>query len=173
MFVPRPLENVQVDKQTVKLYPIVDLSMKPPEHAHAFQTNKMALFIPDINHHAMLDTLGAQLNLSAIVDGVLSDWTRHFRRNWCNFAHLTILSFHSDAGTQVNDTCDANDSAVLLPVVDGPLRNCRKQVCFVRVQLNLDFAGLVPRGVQGLTILRVEFYIELPQSSRDMMNGNN
>jgi hypothetical protein len=45
----------------------------------------------------MLDTLGAQLNLSAIVDGVLGDWTRHFQRAWCNFANLTILSFHNDA----------------------------------------------------------------------------
>ncbi len=73
----------------------------------------------------------------------------------------------------MNDTCNANDSAVLLPVVDGHLGNCRKQVCFIRVQLNLNVAGLVPRGVQGLTILWVEFYIELPQSLRDMMNGNN
>ena len=73
----------------------------------------------------------------------------------------------------MNDTCDANNSAVLLPVVIGPFRHCRKQVCFVRVQLNLDFAGLDPHGVQGLTILRVEFYIELPESSCDTMNGNN
>jgi hypothetical protein len=78
MFVPRPLENVQVDKQTVKLYPIMDSPMKPPECAHAFQTNKMALSIPGIDRRAMLDTLGAQLNLSAIVDGVLGDWSRHF-----------------------------------------------------------------------------------------------
>ena len=45
----------------------------------------------------MLNTLGAQLNLSAIVDGVLGDWTRHFQWAWCNFANLTILSFHNDA----------------------------------------------------------------------------
>jgi hypothetical protein len=29
----------------------------------------------------MLDTLGAQLNLSAIVDSVLGNWHRHIRRN--------------------------------------------------------------------------------------------
>ena len=73
MFIPQPLKNIQVDKQTVKLYPIVDSSMKPPERPHAFQTNKTALSIPGINRHTMLDTLGAQLNLSAIVDGVLGN----------------------------------------------------------------------------------------------------
>jgi hypothetical protein len=73
MFVPRPLKNVQVDKQTVKLYPIVDLSMKPPGCAHVFQTKKMALSIPGIDRHTMLDTLGGQLNLRAIVDGVLGN----------------------------------------------------------------------------------------------------
>jgi hypothetical protein len=36
MFVPLPLESVQIDKQTVKLYPVVNLTMKPPLRAHAF-----------------------------------------------------------------------------------------------------------------------------------------
>jgi hypothetical protein len=95
MFVPGPLNPVQVDKLTVKLYP----SMKPPECTHAFQTNKTALSTPGINRHTMLDTLGMQLNLSAIVDSVLGDWNCHFCCNWCNFQHLTNLSFHSSTGT--------------------------------------------------------------------------
>jgi hypothetical protein len=131
MFVPWSLESVQVDKLTIKLYPVVNLSLLAPKRAHAFQTNKTALSIPGINRRAMLDTLGAQLNQSAIIDGVLGNRNRHFRRNWCNFAHLTILSFHSNAGTPVNNTTVANDSAILLPVVDGPYADCRKQVCFV------------------------------------------
>ena len=79
MFVPRTLEPVQIDKMTVKLYPIIDSTMKPPECAHAFQINKTALATPGIDRQMMLDTLGAQLNLSAIVDGVLGDLTRHFQ----------------------------------------------------------------------------------------------
>jgi hypothetical protein len=45
-----------------------------------------------------------------------------------------------------------------------------QEVCFVQVQLNLNFASLVPPGVQGLTILRVNFYIKLPQSTHGMTN---
>jgi hypothetical protein len=125
-FVPQTLEPVQIDKMTVNLYPVVNSTMKPPERAHAFQINKTALAAPGIDRRVMLDTLGAQLNLSAIDDGVLGDWTRHFQRAWCNFDNLTILSFHNDAGAQVNDTTAA-DSAVLLPVVDGPVADCRKK----------------------------------------------
>jgi hypothetical protein len=165
MFVPRPLEPVQVDKITVKLYPVVDSSMKPPKCTHAFQTNKAALSAPGIDRRAMLDTLGVQLNPSAIIDGVLGDWNCLFHCNWCNFQHLTILSFHSSTGTQVNDTTNMSDSAILMPIVKGSLADCCKQVCFVLVQLNLDFASLVPPGVQGLTILKDEFYIELLQST--------
>jgi len=162
MFVPRTLEPVQIDKMTVKLYPVVDSTMKPPERAHAFQINKTALAAPGIDRRVMLDTLGAQLNLSAIVEGVLGDWTRHFQRAWCNFAHLTILSFHNDAGAQVNDTTTAADSAVLLPVIDGHVADCRKKnIRFVRVQLNLDFASLVTLDPPGVTVLRIEFYIVL------------
>ena len=36
MFVPRTLKPVQIDKMTVKLYPVVDSTMKPPERTHAF-----------------------------------------------------------------------------------------------------------------------------------------
>jgi hypothetical protein len=75
------------------------LSLKPPEHAHAFQTNKVALSALGINRRAMLDTLGVQLSLSAIIDGIIGNWNRHFCCNWCNFQHLAILPFHSNAGT--------------------------------------------------------------------------
>jgi hypothetical protein len=56
MFVPRPLEPVQVDKITVKLYLVVNLTMKPPERAHAFQMNEAALAMPGIDRRMMLDT---------------------------------------------------------------------------------------------------------------------
>jgi hypothetical protein len=121
----------------------------------------------------MLDTLSAQLNLSAVVDGVLSDWSQHFHHNWCNFANLSFLLFHDNAGNQVNNTTTENDSAVLLPMIDGPLDGCRKQICFVQVQLNLDFSSLVSQGIQGVTVLRVEYYIELPQGLRNLQNGYN
>jgi len=72
----------------------------------------------------------------------------------------------------VNDTTTA-DLAVLLPVVDVPVTDCRKKnIRFFRVQLNLDFASLVTLDPPGVTVLCVEFYIELPQSSRDLINGS-
>jgi hypothetical protein len=173
MFVPRPLKPVQVDKITVKLYLVVHLTMKTPERAHAFQMNKTALAMPGIDRRMMLHSLGAQLNLSAIIDSVLGNWNHHFRRNWCNCANLTILSFHNNAGAQVNNTTTATDSAVLLPVINGAVTTCRKQhIRFVCVQMNLDFASLVTLNPPGVTVLRVEFYIELPQGSRDMTNGH-
>jgi hypothetical protein len=122
---PQPLESVQTNKQNVKLYPVVDLTMKPPKCAHAFQINKTALAAPGTNQRAMLNALGTQLNLSAIINGVLSDWTHHFHRNWCNYANLLILLFYNNAGNQVNNTTTENNSAVLLPVINGPLGGYR------------------------------------------------
>jgi hypothetical protein len=131
MFIPWPLEPVHVDKQTVKLYPVVDSTMNPPECTHPFQTNKTVITAPGINHCAMLNTLGGKLNLSAIASGILADWNRSFCHNWCSFANLTILLFHSNAGIQVNKTTTPDNLAVLLPVVNGGLSTCHKQVCFV------------------------------------------
>ncbi len=58
---------------------------------------------------------------------------------------------------------------------DGNVANCRRQnVKFVRVQLFIDFVSLVsvPNNV-GPTMLRTEYYIEFPQTTRSMTNGNN
>jgi hypothetical protein len=41
------------------------------------------------------------------------------------------------------------------------------------VQLNLNFSSLVSQGIQGITILRVEYYIKLPQGSSNLQNGHN
>ena len=57
-----------------QLYPVIDSTMKPSEHTHAFQINKTALTVPVINRRMMFDTLGAQLNLRATVASVLSNW---------------------------------------------------------------------------------------------------
>jgi hypothetical protein len=78
MFVPWPLKPVQFDKQNVKLYPVIDLTMKPLKHAHSFQINKTVLAALGINRSALLNTLGTQLNLSTIVNDVLGNWNRHF-----------------------------------------------------------------------------------------------
>jgi hypothetical protein len=101
--------------------------MKPPKCARAFQVNKTALTAPGIDRYLMLDVLDAQLNLSAIVDGIRSDWYRHYRRSLSNFNNLTILSFHNDSGAPVNNTTTAANSAVLLPVTNGPINSCCKQ----------------------------------------------
>jgi hypothetical protein len=174
MFVPRSLEPIQVDKMAVKLYPVINSMMKLPKCAHAFQVNKTVLTAPGIDRYLMLDVFGARLNLSAIVNSIRGDWYRHYCRNWSNLDNLTILLFHNDSGAQVNNTTTAANSSVLLPVTNGTINSCRKQnIRFVWVQMNLNFASLITLGNPGVTVLRVEFYIELPQGSRDMINGVN
>ncbi len=174
MFGPCPLESVTIGKATVKLYPVITSSMQPPEHAHALQVNKITLAMPGIDRRAMLNTLGTQLSLSATVDGTLGNWDRHFNCNWYNFAHLSILLYHNDAGAQVVDTVTAADSAALLPVQDGVVDKChRANIKFAHGQLNLDFFALVTLWPPGNTILRAEYYIKLPQDSRNMTVASN
>ncbi len=81
MFVPWILKPIQVDKMTVKLYQVVGSTKKLPERAHSFQLNKTALAAPSIDRHMMLNTIGAQLNLSAIVDSVHCNSNRHWHHS--------------------------------------------------------------------------------------------
>ncbi len=43
---------------------------------------------------------------------------------------------------------------------------------FIQVQLTIDYSTLVNVTPAGATVLQAEYYIELPQTSRQMMDGN-
>jgi len=69
----------------------------------------------------------------------------------------------------------AGDLSTLLTFQDGAVGNCRAAgKKFVRVQLELDFANLTTAAATAPApnvILREEYYIQLPQSSIDLLNG--
>jgi len=163
-FIPRDLVPIQVGRYSAHVYPKIDATMPIFERAHAFQVARSAIELIPVDTHVLLDALGTQLNCSAIVDSLLFDWRSRFDDHWGDFAHLTIQSFHNSAGTKINNTTIAGNPNILLPVQNGAVVNCRKEdVRFVRVLCSLDFASLFTIVNPGLTMLRVSFYIELPQ----------
>ena len=56
-------------------------------------------------------------------------------------------------------------------MINGTLNMCRKNVKFVHVQLSVNFIDLVTIANPGPTTLRIEYFIELPQTTRQMTNG--
>ena len=100
----------------------------------------------------------------------INNWLRYFYDRWCDFQTLQILSFHNPKGGKVNDSTDTADLSILLPVVNGGLNTCRKNVKFVRVQLSVNFVDLVTAVNPGPTTLRIKYFIELPQTTRQMIN---
>jgi hypothetical protein len=172
-FAPRALVAVRVGPFTIMLYPVINQTMLPHERAHAFHYNKTTLATQNINFRLQLDALDTQLNLITTVDGTINDWFQFFFDNWFDFTKLTILSFHNAKGDIMTNTTDMADPSVLLPIIDDALAACRKKdVKFLRVQLTIDYAPLVNSNPAGATVLQAEYYIELPQTSRQMTDGN-
>ena len=159
-FVHKPLVQVKIGGIAVMLYPMLDDDMKTPESAHAFQVNKSNLqAVGNLTPRQILTAMGLQTRQSAVVDGAMASFLRHFHDHWRNFTNLTIMSWHDSAGTIINNTTLAIDPAVLLPIVNGPLAACRQQdVHFVRVQVSVDYSY----AIRGVLPLRLDFYIELP-----------
>jgi hypothetical protein len=171
-FAPKTLVPVSVGHTTMNLYPVIDTTMLVHERAHAFQINKTALSSQALNLRVMLDALGAQLNLSVSVKGMIEEWLWFFQDSWFDFSLLQILSFHNNAGGQVNDTTMVANPAILLPLQDGPINDCRKAIKFVQVQLNLNYTALANVNPLGPTVIRATYYTELPLTLRALMNGN-
>jgi hypothetical protein len=172
-FAPLDLVDVPVGHITVKLYPKIVPAMLVHERAHAFQVNKAVLKDLPTDQRLVTDALGAQLNASSTVEGILSDWRRYFNKHWMAFNFLTILSFHDLQGACIDNTTIAGNPQVLKPVQNGVVGASRSQdVWFVCVQCTLDFGPLTTVNPYPVSlILRESYYTELPQSSRAMTNG--
>jgi hypothetical protein len=143
------------------------------ERTFAYQVAKSALESLPVNIRLIIEAMAMQLNCNATADGLMYDWKSVLDEGWYNPALLQILSFHNSAGLEIINTTTNTDASILLPVVDGNLANCRKSdVCFVRVQITLDYATLFAAGHTGPTSIKSMYYIELLNTIAPMINGS-
>jgi hypothetical protein len=171
-FVPQQLVFVLVRRYQLNLYPKLTPGTSVVECAHAFQICKSALASLNIDIRIIFDALGLQLNCMATINGLVYDFTQVYEEGWYDPANLQILSFHDSTKTRINNTTIADDPTILLPVIDGPLAACRQQdVRFMHVQVSLDFAHLLGAGHVGPTVLKLMYYLKLPQQLANMTNG--
>jgi hypothetical protein len=169
-FVPPELVTIHVGRMSASLYPKVEPTMPINELAHAYQVIKSALESLPVDTRLILEAIGMQLNCNSIIDGAMFDFRHLFDEAWFNFGNLVIQSFHNSAGAVIQNTTVAGNPSVLLPVIDCPLPACHQQdVCYVRILCTVDYSRLITVG--GPTMLRVAFYIKLPQTMRVMVNG--
>ncbi len=171
-FVPEQLVPVLVGRYQVNLYPKLSPSASVIEHAHTFQICKITLSALNIDIRILFDALDSQLNCMATIDGLVYNYMQIYKEGWFNPANLLILSFHDSTGTQINNTTIACNPVIPLPVVNGSVAECpQKNVCYVRVQLSLKFAGLLGPQHVGASVIKSMYYIELPQTLVNMTNG--
>jgi hypothetical protein len=175
-FIPQKPKIVSIGRTSVPLYRKVDETMSDPEKALAFQHNRTALAGADLDQRAQILTLANRLNLMLTAEAGLADWERKLSKNWSNFQYLRILSWPDERGMRIKATTIPGDLSVLLPFQNGNIADCcAPGVKFVRVQLELDFANLTIATANPApnVVLQGEYYIQLPQSSRDLVNGVN
>ena len=147
--------------------------MLDPEKAMAFQQNKTALALAELDQKARILAMADRLDLMLTAESSLADWERKLRNNWANFANLTILSWHSGKGTIINNTVTAADASILLPVQNGAANTCRAPgVKFVWVQLALNYADLNRIDPAPNTTLRGEYYIQLSHKMPKLIYNN-
>ena len=108
-----------------------------------YQQIKAALATADLDQCARILTLADRIDLMTTAESILADWEQRLNRHWADFTNLTILSWHSAAGTPIKDTVIDADASILKPVQNGAAADCRLAgVKFVRIQLELDYSDL-------------------------------
>jgi hypothetical protein len=158
-FVPCKPEMISIGRTSVSPYPKVHSTMTDAEKVMVFQHNKTALSSANVDQCTWILTLADRINLMLTTKSSLANWERKLSCHWADFACLSILSWHNEAGNPINDMTMAADASILKPVQDGAAADCRSAgVKFVRVQLELDYTDLATQhgnflGVDNLRAL--------------------
>jgi len=139
----------------------------------AYQQNHTALATADLDQRARILALAERLDLMLTAKSNLADWERRLTKNRYHFANLTIISWHNARGAAMTNTTSVDNPTVLLPVQDGEAAGCHAEgVKFIRVSLALDFSDLSTTIPPPTCVLRGMYYIELPQWTVQLMDGN-
>ena len=143
----------------------------PAEFAYAFHINKNAIEAIPADACLQIDIMCTQLNQASFTNGTKNEWIWHYKDNWLNMSKISIISFHNSTGVVVNNATTAANSKILLPMILGPVADyCPVDVRCVCLQLELDFVTLAPEFVSS-KILKLMYYLNLPQTSFDIANG--
>ncbi len=88
------------------------------------------------------------------------DWERKLTKNWFDFQHLHIITWHNTRGVVLTCTTILTDPTISLPIQNGAVVQHRSErFTFVHVQLALDFQGLKTTFPPPNTVLCGEYYI--------------
>ena len=99
------------------------------------------------------------------------DWKNHFDKNWFDFANLVIQSFHNLDSASLNNTTTIADPTILMPMQNGAAATCHKpDMQFVCVLSSINFAPHIIIAKTGPTILRTQYYIQLPRTTIQLLN---
>jgi hypothetical protein len=144
------------------------------ERAHAFHITTTALQSLRLPSDVYLDNLGMYLDSATTVTGLKFDLMDHFHEHWLDMGNLNIISFHNSAGDSMNTATVAGNPTVLKAVQDGNIPDCRPaDVRFVRLELILDFRDLCTAAAPtDNTVLRTNYYLELPQATAVVNDGH-
>ncbi len=151
-FTPHALIPISVGRFTVNLYSIVNATMMVQERTHAFQINKAALLSLNLDLHTMLDALGAQLDLSASVEGMIEEWLRLFQDSCFDFSALQILSFPGRVRKSTTWTGMAH-SPNIVPHCWPIVAKSDLMQCLVCIQMTTDSIGV--KGHEDCIIQRL------------------
>lgn len=174
LFILKETVTVVIGKQTVHLYPRCHPLMPIKERAHAFHITTTALQSLHLPSDVYLDNIGMYLDSATTIAGLKFDFMDHFHEHWLDMHNLSIISFHNSAGVAMDTATVAGDPALLKPVQHGPMPQCcPADVCFVRLELTLDFRELCTAAAANKnTVLRTNYYLELPQTTDVVNDGD-
>ena len=70
--------------------------MSATKRAHGFHVIKNNLLVVSLRPRQVLNALGQQTGQSAVIDGAIVGFLRHFHDHWRNFLNLTLANYVAD-----------------------------------------------------------------------------
>ena len=130
---------------------------------------------PKVNAQDKLHATGYHLNISTQTASKHSLWSRGIDSHWTDPANFTIRGFYGSNGSRINNATTAADPQVLLPIDETTHRAVAQRrpsdVRWALIQCRLVYASLDPECPPPESNYDYEFYVDLPQSTKQTLNS--
>ena len=170
-FIPKKKVIHHHGKLSISLYPDITSGMKESEKTFAFNANKTAitneLALP---YSAKLNIMGEKHNATNLVDVKSQQWKSFTFDQLKNPDNLSVLSYHNNAGTIINDCIDEHNN--LKSIQDGAINQCRpNSIMYAKLEATINYQELYQSDqARNRTF---QFFVRLPMGTHNVRNNNN
>jgi hypothetical protein len=168
VFIPKSLVTRMYDRQSVEMYPTIEVDWPKPEKNYAFMTNSAALDAQTFSYSLKIQAMASSTGTEPLVGIMRAKFRSVAEAQVYQAGCFDVVSYHTSNGMSI---MDAHTETLQLKACNNANNADRRPsgIMYAKLICNLSFTAADPSN--GRTI-PFTYFVRLPVEIRTVQNGN-